>query len=181
MNDATDPVPPFPEFALTDWGHVRPDNSGAWHGLYQQCNFLTGTNLTSSKGTWTRAFTPQFWVHSSSSLISVASSALGQMPDVVHHSASSSQSCLAEHILTDEVAAQRLVAHACELASEQPNHNPQPAYKIPAANAERMISTRKSVFLVNSSDARQNASEHVQKPYYNQSVIRNYMESSRPL
>lgn len=94
---------------------------------------------------------------------------------------SQSQSCFAEHILTDEVAAQRLVAHACELASEQPNHNPQPAYKIPAVNAERMISTRKSVFLVNSSDARQNGSEHVQKPYYNQSVIRNYMESSRPL
>lgn len=28
MNDETDPVPPFPEFALTDWGHVRPVNSG---------------------------------------------------------------------------------------------------------------------------------------------------------
>lgn len=143
--------------------------------------FFTGTNLTSSKGTWTVAFTPQFWLQPHSiSLISIASSASRLMPAVVHHPASRSQSCFAEHILTDEVAAQRLVAHACELASEQPNHNPQPAYKIPAANAERMISTRKSVFLVNSSDARQNGGEHVQKPYYNQSVIRNYMESSRP-
>lgn len=34
---------------------------------------------------------------------------------------------------------------------------------------------------MNSSDARQNDSEEVQKTNYNQSVIRNYMESSRPL
>lgn len=107
-----------------------------------------------------------------------------RIPRVMHHPGSrrrGGQSCFSERVLIDEVAAQRLVVHACTLTSEQPNHNPQPALEIPVANAGMMISTRKSVFSVNSSDARQNDSEEVQKSHYKQSVIRSYMESSRPL
>lgn len=153
------------------------DHSILGHIHISNTTFLTGKNPTSSKGTWTRAFMLQSHLIS---LISIASLALirRRMPTVVHHPRSRSQSCFAAHF--DRWGGCPAFG-ACALASEQPNHNPQPAYKIPAANAGRMISTRKSVFSVNSSDARQNGSEEVQKPYYNQSVIRNYMESSRPL
>lgn len=142
-------------------------------------------NRTSTKATWIQHYATV--LASAQSLFFNASSVLirRRIPVVIPHPESRSQMrqsvMFHRESLTDAVAAQRFVPHACALASEEPNHNPQPAYKIPAANAGRMISTRKSVFSVNSSDAHQNGSEEVQKPYYNQSVIRNYMESSRPL
>lgn len=145
--------------------------------------FLTGKKPDFHKGNVAAALRHSFGLGSVTPLHRVL--IRRRIPVVIPHPASRRQMrqsvMFHRETLTDEVAAQRFVPHACTLASEEPNHNPQPAYKIPAANAGRMSSTRKSVFSVNSSDAHLNGSEEVQKPYYNQSVIRNYMESSRPL
>lgn len=120
MNHVLDPLPPFPELALTVMVSVRKRTFLLFFLFFDRNETISPPP---KKGRWSQAFLSRSFglISLAGDVITSSVSIRRRIPRVVHHPGSrrrGGQSCFSERVLIDEVAAQRLVVHACTLTSE---------------------------------------------------------------